>query len=120
MYTVFAYQNVYFLVSGVMEDSHFNSSYFWSPVQGQVSTLIYTFKLSTFEFYAWPVLALIYYKLNVFSCFILYFTKFRFSKIIYIYIYIYIYIHIHTHTHTHTWSELLVPLVNMIKEGCEN
>ncbi len=20
----------------------------------------------------------------------------------------------------HTWSELLVPLVNMIKEGCEN
>ncbi len=29
-------------------------------------------------------------------------------------IYIYIYIH------THTWSELLVPLVNMIKEGCGN
>ncbi len=34
--------------------------------------------------------------------------------------------HTHTHTHTythiyiHTWSELLVPLVNMIKEGCEN
>ncbi len=30
----------------------------------------------------------------------------------YIYIYIYIYVQ--------TWSELLAPLVNMIKEGCEN
>ncbi len=89
MYTVFAYQNVYFLVSGVMEDFHFNSSYFWSPVQGQVSTLIYTFKLSTFELYAWLVLALIYYKLHVLSCFILYFTKFRFSKIFYMYVYKY-------------------------------
>ncbi len=38
--------------------------------------------------------------------------------------------HTHTHTHTHiyiyiyiyihTWSELMVPMVNMIKEGCEN
>ncbi len=31
---------------------------------------------------------------------------------IYIYIYIYIYVQ--------SWSELLAPLVNMIKEGCEN
>ncbi len=33
---------------------------------------------------------------------------------VYIYIYIYIYIH------TQSWSELLAPLINMIKEGCEN
>ncbi len=31
-----------------------------------------------------------------------------------------VYIHTHTHTHTESGSELLLPLVNMIKEGCEN
>ncbi len=35
---------------------------------------------------------------------------------IYIYIYIYIYIFIYIQS----WSELLAPLVNIIKEGCEN
>ncbi len=34
--------------------------------------------------------------------------------------YIYIYTHTHTHTHIQLWSELLAPLVNMIKEGSEN
>ncbi len=39
---------------------------------------------------------------------------------IYIYIYICIYMHMCIHIHIHMWSELLVPLVNMIKEGCGN
>lgn len=49
VYTVFEYQNAFFLFSGMMEDSHFNSSYFWSPVQGQVSTPVSIFQLSKFE-----------------------------------------------------------------------
>ncbi len=39
---------------------------------------------------------------------------------IYIYIYIYTYTHIYTYIYAQSWSELLAPLVNMIKGGCEN
>ncbi len=39
---------------------------------------------------------------------------------IYIYIYIYICICICIHIYIQSWSELLAPLVNMIKEGSEN
>ncbi len=37
-----------------------------------------------------------------------------------LYIYIYIYTYIYIYIYTQSWSELLEPLVNMIKEGSEN
>ncbi len=50
--------------------------------------------------------------------------------LIYLFIYSFVRSLIHSFIHsfilpitnqdTHTWSELLAPLVNMIKEGCEN
>ncbi len=36
------------------------------------------------------------------------------------YIYIYIYIYIYKHVHVQSWPKISAPLLNMIKEGCEN